>query len=278
MSASFLDRIDWNRPWLIPLRMAAAPIVRSMEWRQALNAAAGRCALHNHRGFPVRFVPQAELPVGTAYESFISATGGVPTRDNLHDFFNALIWLTFPKIKAQLNAMQAQEIANCIIAKPDVSRHGVKRGKIRDAATIFDENAALLVVRDGELVEALRDHRWQELFLSRRTAFERDCEVWLFGHALMEKLVSPYKSITAHALVVEADQAFFGMTLPEKRGWIDSITTRRLERGLDTSDFTPLPVLGVPGWWECQNEMFYQDAAVFRPKRRTVWQQAEKNG
>ena len=58
----------------------------------------------------MRFVPQAELPAGIAYETFISETGGVPTRDNLHDFFNALVWLTYPKIKVRLNAMQALEI------------------------------------------------------------------------------------------------------------------------------------------------------------------------
>lgn len=270
MSAPFWNDIDWARPWLSPLRMAAIPVVQATDWRQALNAAAVLCALRNHRGLPIRFVPQAELPSDTAYESFISATGGVPTRDNLHDFFNALIWLTFPKVKAQLNAMQAKEIAKCIIAQPDVPRHGVNRGKIRDAATIFDENAALLMVRDRKLADALRDHRWHEVFLTRRAAFERDCEVWLFGHALMEKLVSPYKSITAHALVIEADQAFFAMPLHEKQSWVDSVATRRLEQGLATSDFTPLPVLGVPGWWQGQNEMFYRDAAVFRPKRRTV--------
>ena len=37
--------------------------------------------------------------------------GRVETRpDNLHDFFNALIWLAFPRSKARINAMHAAEI------------------------------------------------------------------------------------------------------------------------------------------------------------------------
>ncbi|HBZ06685.1 MAG TPA: DUF3025 domain-containing protein, partial [Massilia sp.] len=31
--------------------------------------------------------------------------------------------------------------------------------------------------------------------------------------------------------------------------------------------FTPLPVLGVPGWWPEQDAAFYADTSVFRPKR-----------
>jgi hypothetical protein len=37
--------------------------------------------------------------------------------------------------------------------------------------------------------------------------------------------------------------------------------------GLSTAGFTPLPVLGVPGWWPGQDDDFYNDATVFRPKR-----------
>jgi hypothetical protein len=47
----------------------------------------------------------------TAYEEFIGATGCVPTRENLHDFFNGLVWQTFPLIKRELNALQAAQIA-----------------------------------------------------------------------------------------------------------------------------------------------------------------------
>lgn len=265
MSAEFLRTIDWKRPWLAPYLATAQLITHAADWRAEMNMLAAAKGLRNHRGLPIRFVPQADLPPDTTYEAFISQTGGVPTRENLHDFFNALIWLSFPGIKIQLNALQA-----AAIARADVKAYGASRGKLRDAATIFDENAALLVVRDTALVDELRAHRWHEVFTARRDAFGRDCEIWLFGHALMEKLVNPYKAITAHAWPVIVDAAFFEMTPPEKRTWLDHATSRHLSDNLVTSDFTPLPVLGIPGWWEGQDAGFYADTRVFRPSRSQV--------
>lgn len=264
MDMHFFDDIDWQRPWMSPFRTTAKKLVQAKDWRVALNALAEEKALRNHRGLPVRFVPQANLPPNMAYEAFISATGEVPTRENLHDFFNALIWLTFPKIKVQLNALQAEEIETA--ARMEKVGPTV-RGKIRDAATIFDENAVLLLVRDAEWLDTLRAHRWKEAFLGRRDRFWCDCQVVLFGHALMEKLVAPYKSITAHAWPIIANETFFGMTAQEQHAWQDTMIAQQIAQGLDTSHFTPLPILGVPDWYEDQNETFYADTAVFRPKR-----------
>jgi hypothetical protein len=262
MEAPFLGEIDWRRPWLASIRETAASILHMTGWRVALNDAARRSGLLNHRGMPIRFVLQSDLPPGTAYEAYVSASGCVPTRDNLHDFFNALVWLTFPQIKVRLNAIQASEIARREAgASPKV------RGGVRDAATIFDENAALLVLRDAEMLDAFRAHRWIEVFMDRRDAFGRECEVWLFGHALMEKLVRPYKAITAHAWPVVVDGAFFSLSEPEKIAWIDEVVSRHLTGNLANSSFTPLPVLGVPGWWGGQDRDFYGDLSVFRPKR-----------
>jgi hypothetical protein len=34
--------------------------------------------------------------------------------------------------------------------------------------------------------------------------------------------------------------------------------------------FTPLPVLGIPGWWSGnENFSFYDDSLVFRPRKTT---------
>jgi len=260
-----LAQIDWARPWYDAVRPASsrldagAPDVAGM-----LNAAIGPLALVNRQGQPIRFVPQAALPEGQAYEEFIGATGCVPTRDNLHDFFNGLVWLTFPRIKVELNALQAAQIA--------VAGVGKSRGPARDGATIFDENAALLVVRQGTegeaLVAALRGHRWREALYERRDAFERDARVWLFGHALMEKLVAPRKAITAHTRVVNAPDDFFALSHEDQRAWIDErIAAELAADGLSTACFTPLPVLGIPGWWDGQDDAFYADTSVFRPKR-----------
>jgi hypothetical protein len=260
-----LSGIDWTRPWYDAVRPAFGRLqAPGRDLIAALNGAAAGAALHNRDGMAIVFVPQEQLPVGRAYEEYIGATGRVPTRANLHDFFNALVWLTFPRIKQQLNALQAAQIARDGVGK--------SRGPARDGATIFDENAALLVVRDSAaalaLVEALRGHDWTGALWERRNAFGGDAQVWLFGHALMEKLVAPRKAITAHTRVLVAGDAFFALDFDARRAWIDAQVAGELAAiGLSTACFTPLPVLGVPGWWGGQDAAFYVDTSVFRPRR-----------
>ena len=91
-------------------------------------------------GGAVEFVSQGELPTDIAYEAFIYSHKRVPTRDNLHDFFNGLCWLRFPKTKSRLNFLQAQEITSQGV--------GSTRGPLRDALTLFDENVFLLQSSD----------------------------------------------------------------------------------------------------------------------------------
>jgi len=260
-----LQEIDWSRAWYASVRDVASRIDLSLpSVVEPFCQQAAALALVNHKGQPLRFVPQAALPEGTAYEEFIGATGQVPTRDNLHDFFNGLVWLTFPIIKRQLNALQAAQIAQDGVGK--------SRGPARDAATIYDENSALLVVRDdadgAALVDALRSHRWREAFVERAAQFGPDAQVWLFGHALMEKLVAPYKAITAHTRVVLAGDDYWLQDDAGRRAWLDRVEAQRLaEEGLAKGSFTPLPVLGIPGWWPQQDNAFYEDQTVFRAKR-----------
>lgn len=263
-----LPSIDWTRPWYASVLPARGRLDLQRDTViAALNLQARALDLRNPTGLPLGFVPQSDLPEGVAYEEFIGATGGVPTRDNLHDFFNALVWLTFPLIKRQLNALQAAQIA--------LSGVGKSRGPARDGATIFDENSALLVLRDCDsghaLEDALRGHDWRSAFIDQRDKFSAggDAEVWLFGHALMEKLVAPYKAITAHTRVIFAGDAYFALDGAARRASLDQrVAQDLLQQGLTTADFTPLPVLGLPGWCDGQDDDFYNDTAVFRAKRK----------
>jgi hypothetical protein len=262
-----LSTIDWDRPWYAAVRPAFDSLrgVSGIDgFIDAFNANAARLGICNDAGRPIRFVPQEALPPGTAYEAHIGATGCVPTRANLHDFFNGLVWQTFPRTKRELNALQAAHIAQAGVGK--------SRGAARDAATIFDENAALLVVRDDAaghaLVDDLRAHRWPQALFEKRDLFGRDADLWLFGHALMEKLAAPRKAITAHVRVLFAGADFFGLPWAGRRAWIDERVAAQLRAGgLSTVGFTPLPVLGVPGWWPQQDAAFYGDQTVFRPRR-----------
>ena len=194
---------------------------------------------------------EAALPEGVAYEQFIFTQRAVPTRDNLHDFFNGLIWCAFPHAKLRLNELQHAEIA----------RDGVRatRGPVRDAVTVFDENGALLAAPEA-LWAALRARRWAVLFGPLRPLWA-EARLWVFGHAALEKLVSPYKSITAH--VLQAPAAI--ETIEEADAWLASwLSAERLV----PKPFAPLPLLGVPDWWAANEDAtFYDDATVFRPLR-----------
>ncbi len=238
--------IDWSAPWLADWRTLGEPIAQQVSagvsQPEALNAAGAA---------PVRFVPQADLPEGQAYEAFIRATARVPTREGLHDFFNALCWMHFPQAKHSLNALQATEIA--------LAGVGQVRGPLRDAATVFDENAVLIQTSDP-VWQALCAHRWHEALVQQRAAWAQS-RLWMFGHAALEKLVRPYKAITVHLWRVPAE-------VPAQA--LDAWLAQDLSRDkLSAKPFTPLPILGVPGWWAANADpRFYEDAAVFRPARQ----------
>lgn len=241
--AQLVALADSPPPWWQPhlpalhalLRVAMAENAASM-----LNAAAAR-----YPACPVRFVAQAELPQGEAYEAFIARTGTVPTRDNLHDVFNGLMWLGWPQTKQRLNQLQAEAIRSQGVSSV--------RGPMRDALTLFDENSALLAAPD-ELAQALQAREWSRLCVDLRAMWSQ-VQIVLFGHALLEKLLQPRKAITAHVwLVPSVNDVVVARSLTAER--------------LLTKDFHPLPVLGVPGWWaDNAQPAFYADTQVFRRAR-----------
>lgn len=240
--------IDWRRPWLDPLRARGERLCAALDAGLPLTEALqeqvepGR---HRLDAGALRFVPQAALPAGLAYEVFIARHAAVPTRENPHDLFNGLAWLTWPQLKRQLNWLHAAQIAGDGV--------GARRGPVRDALTLFDENAAWLQAPPA-LADALARRDWPALFAVQRDAW-REVRPVLFGHALLEKLVAPRKPITAHVWLVPPGVA-------AEPHLVEALTPARLA----ARPFLALPVLGVPGWWpENEDPAFYDDAAVFRP-------------
>lgn len=228
-------------------------------WLTRLNALARARGLRNARGMPIRFEPAGPMPAN-AYESTIAATGCVPTRlsgqDAWHDYFNALVWLRFPAIKQRLNALQAQAIA---AARGEAA--GRPRGRLRDMLTLFDESAALVLTDDARCRDDLRGFAWTSLFVERRATWRREVRPVVVGHALLLKLWRPYKAICAQAWVAPAAASLEDAD----RAVAASLTADRLVPGC----LTPLPVLGVPGWWPANEHAdFYTDEAVFRAGRR----------
>src|SRR5437868_5229193 len=81
-------------PWLAPL----IPVIRLvLDAGELLSIAASLNAAREASGADVEFVDPSRLARDEPYEAFIARTGCVPTRDNLHDFFNGVMWLTYPK-------------------------------------------------------------------------------------------------------------------------------------------------------------------------------------
>ena len=218
--------------------------------RCARQIARASVTLARGAGCAVKFVPQIELPVDMAYETFIFSHQCVPTRDNLHDFFNGLCWLRFPQTKLRLNFLQAQEIASQGV--------GATRGPLRDALTLFDENVLLLQASD-DLWHALQVRDWAKLFGALRDEWQSAHSVG-FGHALLEKLVTPYKSITAHVYRIASD-----VDAKDDQALDDWLATNLQPNYLATKPYLPLPVLGIPGWWpDNEDASFYSDTQVFR--------------
>lgn len=238
--------VDWAQPWFAPWRALGEPVAAAIRAGAPLHD-----ALDHGGPAPVRFVPQQALPPATAYEQFIFATGCCPVRPGLHDFFNGLCWLRFPAAKRALNRLQAQEIARAGI--------GPRRGPVRDAITVFDENGALLDA-PPPLWEALEARQWRRLFVELRPLWAR-ARLLVFGHALLEQLAVPRKPLTAH--VWRAQCAMDPGA--DADAWL---AARCSAQALAAKPFTPLPVLGIPGWWAGnENFSFYDDSLVFRPRK-----------
>jgi hypothetical protein len=254
VSSSPLADINWSAPWLSPWQELGQSVAQRVQAGQAQPIALNIAALARWptpQETPMYFVPQAALPQGMAYESYIFESKKCPTREGLHDFFNGLAWLHFPLTKRRLNQLHMTQIARSGIAPV--------RGPARDALTLFDENAALLRAPDA-LWNALQAKDWGLVFGDLRGLWAESCLV-LFGHALLEKLVYPRKPITAH--VFRAQPATD--SIADMDAWLAASLNDEV---LTAKPFAHLPVLGVPDWWAANAlEGFYDDTLVFRKLR-----------
>jgi len=216
-------------------------------------------------GHAVRFVPQdTRAQTWTdKYEPRIFLRGDIQTREaNWHDFFNAMVWMTFPRTKAALNALQYEQY----LAVQQTQRQN--RTAAQDALTIFDEGGAIVVSRDPLLFALLRRFAWKELLWTKRRHVERDMRFFLFGHALYEKVLTPYMGMTAKCVLLDVEPNFFDLSLQAQLAYVDGRTATwfaETDGELRTSTLAPLPILGVPGWSpENDNPSFYDDKRYFR--------------
>ncbi len=217
-------------------------------------------------GAPIRFVPPsvASGKFSAHYEVRIFETGEVQTRPaSWHDLFNALAWIAFPKTKAVLNGHHYNEIR---------ARHGERlRGTARDVLTLFDEGGIVVAAADPELPALLREFRWKELFWRRRAEVLRSMRFYVFGHAIYEKALEPYKGVTAKALIVDTTPGLLDAPLERQLLEMDARAADYFsgpQALASTRRLSPLPILGIPGWDPANaSEEYYDDPSQFRPRR-----------
>ncbi len=226
-------------------------------------------------GSPLHFVPQqyGRLPFEAQYEPRCFLKGEVQSRsENWHDLLNALVWLTFPAAKAAINARHYQALTRGDLPAAE-SQHS-QRGAVRDMSTLFDESGVVVACAEEELVSLLRDFRWHELFWQRRAQVRKHMGFFIFGHGLYEKCLHPYVGLTGQGLVVPVGTEFFEWPLERQTIYLDDSLAQYLTDPLhcrSTSELTPVPLLGVPGWTTGnESEDYYRDTSYFRTGRRAA--------
>jgi len=255
----------WAHPAFEPLRPWLG---RLQDWPDIarlndLAAAAPRPPL-TASGKPVRFRPPDGSGAGH-YEQRIFDTGLVGTRPgNLHDVFNALVWIAFPRLKAAINARHVARLPS----------EGPVRGPLRDLLTLVDEGGVIVACAPDALPEVetlIRDFRWQALFWDRRAALVRDTRFVLAGHSAYEKAMAPYPGITCKALFVPTPRERLEAPFSSLVDWLDGEAAVWLDALPDDAAprrMPPLPVFGYPGWLPGSTHAgFYADRRWFRPGR-----------
>jgi hypothetical protein len=216
-------------------------------------------------GAPLRLVPPvpARESGHAPYELRIFDCGEMEHRDrDWHDLFNALVWLTLPSAKAALNARHAQD------TKPE--RSG-RRSRIRDALTLLDEEGVLVLSDDESLLGLIREFRWKDLFWRRRADVRRRMLFVVLGHALYHKALQPYVGMVGRAILMLVENELLRRDAHARVAVLDARLAGEL-RGdniRSPQDLHPLPMLGIPGWFEQgEQEAFYDNRDYFRPGRR----------
>jgi len=260
----------WDRdplirsPWFASVRaqLERLPADRFPDLEH-LNALARERGVRSGGGAALEFVAPAGA-AGSArhYEERIFRTGEVATRaGSRHDLFNALAWLAFPRTKAVLNRLHHAELGR--------RGDGPARGTARDLATLFDEGGIVVACADPALAALLAGFRWKRLFWDERAEVARSMRFLVFGHAILEHALAPFKGVTAKALVLAAGREALGdAALVDRTDAQAAAHFARRDSVASTRALQPLPVLGIPGWTpENDDPAYYDDAAVFRAGR-----------
>jgi len=192
------------------------------------------------------------------YEPRVYLKRELQTRtQNWHDFFNAIIWLKFPKTKKTLNDLHFLQAKQ--------RKKGSNRSTLENRITQFDECGAIVITNNKKLIGLIKNHQWEELFIKNSNAFEENIKCIIFGHAMFEKALNPYIGMTCHCLLIESNE-FLEDIKNDDFSKIDQKIADLWKNKISRAPLklNALPVLGIPGFWPEQNSLFYKNTEYFR--------------
>lgn len=205
-------------------------------------------------------VPQA-LEINSfeeLYEPRVFLKKELQTRtQNWHDFFNAMVWLNFPKTKKTLN--------NLHYAESTKRPKGSNRSTLENRITQFDECGAVIISNNAHLLELIKQHQWQTLFIEYRDQFKDNIHIVVFGHAIFEKAITPYIGMTCHCLLLE-NESLLKQTQTGDYTQLDEYLADQWNKEIAYNPvrFSAFPILGTPDYWQDQSDEFYRNKNYFR--------------
>ena len=132
---------------------------------------------------------------------------------------------------------------------------------------MFDESGVIVASADASLAEALSRHRWREVFVDRRQDLDRSVRFIVFGHSVYDQLRAPYFGLCGKALYVALSSP--ELASPRLLAELDERVASRFADPTFLAtprDLSPLPMLGIPGVTDENNDLrYYDDTRQFRP-------------
>lgn len=228
------------------------------EW----SALAQQYQLYNQQHQPIQFIAQHTLNSTDYYEQSIDKHGIISHREqNWHDYFNALVWFAFPRLKALISRQHCAEL--------NKTAQQQQRTILRDALTHLDESGMIVISDNTALLNALKQHDWHSAFIQQRAAWQTT-HICTIGHGLLQKALKPYIGFTAKCLYFSTQDILNHDSHLNLVQQLDLYLSKWLQTApLNKTDLYPLPLLGIPGWCaDNETEVFYHNRQYFRPKNK----------
>lgn len=221
--------------------------------------------VYSATGAKINAVPQEKKSkiFEEGYEPRIYLKGELQTRlESWHDFFNFMVWQTFPNIKAMMNKWQYLSLKKRF-------PHPSNRTHLENLLTQFDEGGMVVLSANHNLTELLKKHEWKKLFYNNRELVKTDMKFYIIGHAIYEKLMTPYPTITAGGIIFDVEKSFFEKDKNLQIDWIDKHCANFLDQENWSQSYIrwqPVPIFGIPGWSQENNHAdYYENTQYFRP-------------